>query len=566
MCPNHWTNGVAKRIYSACRRYNNPTVAGTIAKETCYDPISQASLNAVNFLKKELVFSESLSRLTNDHYSVYETFITTLKKIQQDSADEKAFNIVEDSKALQWYEAMKNSEILSFSQVSSQYLVEEKYYQKEIAKIEQHKKQLLANNIQETDPNYMRMTLSLYEWQLKYDSLKGELAKKYNSYYQLQYGGDKLTIKEVQNKLLLPHQTLVEYFVGDSSLFAFVVKPDFYQVIEIKKDFPLDEWVKLLRGSLSADNFQTQADVYADMAFRLYEKLIKPFQAQLSEDVIIVPDGILGYIPFEALLTQKPEKAIRFHDHAYLLRDHNISYSFSATLLREMMQKKHHTTPNKSIIAFAPFYDSDTAALAKTFGDDVAMRCNLFPLSNSGEEAYRIAKAMNGEAIVGKNATEQKFIETAQTARIIHLATHGQTDDKSGDYSFLAFATLKDSLENGLLYVRDLYNLTLNADMVVLSACETGIGKLQRGEGIISLARAFAYAGAISIVTSLWSVNDAKTKDLMLLFYKNLKRGQSKDAALRGAKLNFIDKNTHPNAHPFFWAGFIGIGDMSKIR
>jgi CHAT domain-containing protein len=265
-------------------------------------------------------------------------------------------------------------------------------------------------------------------------------------------------------------------------------------------------------------------------------------------------------------LTKKPEKAIRFRDHAYLLREHSISYSFSATLLREMMQKKHQTIPTKPLLAYAPFFDGDTTSLAKIFTDDVTMRRNLTPLSNSGEEAYRIAKSMGGEAIVGKEATEQKFIETVSSARIIHLATHGQADDKSGDYSFLAFAPLKDSLENELLYVRDLYNLTLNADLVVLSACETGIGKLQRGEGIISLARAFAYAGSKSIVTSLWSVNDAKTKDLMLLFYNNLKKGKSKDAALREAKLSFINKNAQPNANPFFWAGFIGIGDMSKMR
>lgn len=320
-----------------------------------------------------------------------------------------------------------------------------------------------------------------------------------------------------------------------------------------------------------ADTYKSKGDyskalAYYEKAIELYEKLIKPVKSQLSEDLIIVPDGILGYIPFEALLMQKPEKAIRFHDHAYLLRDHNISYSFSATLLREMMQKKHQTTPDKAIIAYAPFFDNDTTALAKTFADDIAMRRDLTPLSNSGEEAFRIAKSMGGEAIVGKAATTQMFVETAQSARILHLATHGKADDKSGDYAFLAFAPSSDSLEKGLLYVRDLYNLTFNADMVVLSACETGIGKLQRGEGIISLARAFAYAGAKSIVTSLWSVNDAKTKDLMLLFYQNLKKGKSKDAALRQAKLSFIAKNIHPNANPFFWAAFIGIGDMKAVR
>lgn len=527
---------------------------------------AQLGLNAVNFLRKEMSFSEARSRLTKDYYQTYENYISTLKMLGQDSLAKKAFIIAEQSKALQLYEAIKNAEVLSFGKIPPQYLAQEKQFQSDLNKLEERKKSLVAKKTQESDSIFIQVTTMLYEGQIKYDALKNELAKNYSNYYHLKYENENITVANLQTQLLQPNQTLVEYFVGDSSLFAFVVKPNVFEFIEIKKDFPLEEWVKLLRGSLSADSFQIKADVFAGISFQLYEKLVKPFKSKLSEEVIIVPDGILGYIPFEALLMKKPEKANRFQSHAYLLRDHNISYSFSATLLREMIQKKHATPPNKSLLAYAPFYDGDTMALAKNFADDMTMRRNFSPLRNSGEEAYRIAKSMGGEAIIGKEATEQKFIETAQSARILHLATHGQADDKSNDYSFLAFTPLKDSLENGLLYVRDLYNLTLNADLVVLSACETGIGQLQRGEGIISLARAFAYSGAKSIVTSLWSVNDAKTKDLMLLFYKNLKKGKTKDGALREAKLSFMDKNTHPNAHPFFWAGFIGIGDMSKLR
>ncbi len=538
-------------------------------KQAYLDSAYQAAYSgiaAMDFMKQELAFSEGRSRLIKDNYPIYEGLLQTLKAFQQDATDTQAFQVAEQCKSLQLYEAMKNAEAISFGNIPPQYIAKEKLLQAELAKYDKKKQQLFAQNTPETDSIYTATLALQLEAQLKYDALKTEIGKLDSNYYHLHYGDDVLTLTELQTTILRPNQTLLSYFVGDSSLFVFVIKPHFYDFIEIKKDFPLDNWVKLLRGSLSADSFQTQADVYADMAFRLYEKLIKPVKAQLSEDLIIVPDGVLGYIPFEALLMQKHEKAIRFHDHAYLLRDHNISYSFSATLLREMIHKKHQTTPDKPIIAYAPFFDSDTAVLAKTFADDLAMRRDLTPLSNSGEEAFRIAKSMGGEAIVGKSATEQKFRATAQSARILHLATHGKADDKSGDYAFLAFAPSSDSLEKGLLYVRDLYNLTFNADMVVLSACETGIGKLQRGEGIISLARAFAYAGAKSIVTSLWSVNDAKTKDLMLLFYQNLKKGKTKDAALRQAKLSFIAKNIHPNAHPFFWAAFIGIGDMSAVR
>jgi len=130
-------------------------------------------------------------------------------------------------------------------------------------------------------------------------------------------------------------------------------------------------------------------------------------------------------------------------------------------------------------------------------------------------------------------------------------------------YCYLAFTQTSDTLDRKL-YVRDLYNLKLNADMVVLSACETGLGELQQGEGILSLARGFAYAGAKSIISSLWSVNDKSTADIMTSFYSHLKEGKTKDDALRRAKLDYLSQN--PNAQPFYWAAFTAVGDMKPIK
>jgi len=134
-----------------------------------------------------------------------------------------------------------------------------------------------------------------------------------------------------------------------------------------------------------------------------------------------------------------------------------------------------------------------------------------------------------------------------------------------GEFSYIAFQNEADStaVNNSRLYVNELYNLELNADLVVLSACETGLGELKRGEGVISLARGFTYAGAKSTLTSLWSVNDAQTTKLMESFYTNLKDGMTKDKALRKAKLDYLN-NENLNA-PYFWAGFIPAGDMSAI-
>jgi CHAT domain-containing protein len=186
-------------------------------------------------------------------------------------------------------------------------------------------------------------------------------------------------------------------------------------------------------------------------------------------------------------------------------------------------------------------------------------------LPASGEEVAAIVKILDGTPSYGTGATLQQFEQLAADYRILHLSTHGKADDRVGDYAYLAFGVTDETGTFDRLYARDLYNYTLNADMVVLSACETGIGKLQRGEGIISLARAFAYAGAKSIFTTLWQVSDEKTKYLMVYFYKNLKQGQTKDAALRNAKLEYMDKNNSEALHPFFWAGLIGIGDMSRL-
>ena len=180
-----------------------------------------------------------------------------------------------------------------------------------------------------------------------------------------------------------------------------------------------------------------------------------------------------------------------------------------------------------------------------------------FIIRQQGEEPFKLVFQNTGQP--------SAFFYDAGKYRILHLSTHGKADSRVGDFSYLAFYPQPDSLDNELLFVRDIYNLDLNADLVMLSACETAIGELKRGEGIISLARAFAYAGAKSIFTTLWRVNDQSTYELTVSFYRYLKAGLSKDAALRQAKLDYLDSHSDIEAYPFFWAALIGVGDMSKL-
>ncbi|MFT5386704.1 MAG: CHAT domain-containing protein, partial [Saprospiraceae bacterium] len=384
---------------------------------------------------------------------------------------------------------------------------------------------------------------------------------------------------DVQQQLLTDNQSLIEYFVGDSSIFVFLVQKDNFEVHEIKKDFPLEEWVQemtkegiygyytLSRAERNATLQDNTIINYTNAAQGLYEKLLAPFEDKLTKDLIIIPDGVLGYVPFEALLTAAPPREGAFRAYPYLIKKYQISYCYSATLLQEMKQKQHQQTPTESLLAMAPFYQGDVHEMVARIDTSelLALRDSLAALPASGEEVAAIVKILDGTPSYGSAASLQQFEQLAANYRILHLSTHGKADDRVGDYAYLAFGVPDEAGTFDRLYARDLYNYSLNADMVVLSACETGIGKLQRGEGIISLARAFAYAGAKSIFTTLWQVSDEKTKDLMVYFYKNLKKGKTKDEALRNAKLEYLEKNEREAIHPFFWAGLIGIGDMSPV-
>jgi len=166
----------------------------------------------------------------------------------------------------------------------------------------------------------------------------------------------------------------------------------------------------------------------------------------------------------------------------------------------------------------------------------------------------------------GDSTNEAFFKENAHNYGVIHLAMHGLLHPRLSMLSSLAFTENNDSLEDNFLQAYEISRLHLNAGLVVLSACETGYGKFEQGEGIISLARSFMYAGTPSLVVSLWSVNDYSTGVIMTSFYQKLSEGYAKDAALRQAKLDYLETAHGITAHPAFWSPFIQLGDNRPIQ
>ncbi|MBL7795792.1 MAG: CHAT domain-containing protein [Saprospiraceae bacterium] len=406
------------------------------------------------------------------------------------------------------------------------------------------------------------------------NDLRNAVETRYPEYYRLRYGGQRARLLPETIADLPRDQTLVAYFTGDSSVFAFVVNTTGTRLIELKKDFPLDAWVEQLREGIygyyalpeaerTPDLYRRTTGQYLEFSRKLYQKLVRPLQPWLGPRVVFVPDAALAAIPFEVLPTDTMGSAKNFGALPYLCRRHAISYGYSATTLHNMQTRQHAQEPASRLLVMAPFASTDSVVWAS--GGE-GNRPGFAPLPRSGDEAETVRRIFGGDALLGAAATAPAFLERCGAYRMLHLATHAQADPRRADRACLAFVAPADSAEAGLLFTTDLYGLRLNADLVVLSACETGIGKIQRGEGAISLGRAFAAAGAKSIVHSLWVANDASTTRLMDGFYSALFRGATKDEALQQAKLAYLSTAAPSRQHPFFWAGFIATGAMQPVR
>ena len=390
------------------------------------------------------------------------------------------------------------------------------------------------------------------------------LETQYPNYYQLKYATRLATVTNVQSQLS-SEEAVVSYFIGDSSWYAFTVTQHRYQVTTLANDTSLNQRIRSLRQVLHPDSASHVA--FPQLASGLYEQLLAPIaNDSLLVDIkrlTIIPDGAVGYLPFDLLLTQPVADNADYRDLPYLMRDFTIRYGYSATWLFHPFSRTERPVQNQ-YIAFAPSYrgtlDSTQQLALGRFRDQIG------PLRFNQQEATDIQRYLSGVSLVNQSAVERRFKEEANQYSIIHLAMHALVDDENPLYSRLVFTPdPTDTLEDGYLHAYELYDMELSASLAVLSACETGYGKLEQGEGIMSLARAFAYAGCPSIVMSHWLVDDAASAQLMNYFYKYLSEGLLQDEALRQAKLSYLQSASLQKAHPFFWSNFVLVGEAAPI-
>lgn len=419
---------------------------------------------------------------------------------------------------------------------------------------------------EEPDPQkldeYRQKVFEYEELNLRF---REQLEKSYPDYYGIKYRQKPLSF-DLARKRMKKDEVLLSYNLklpgaqSDGELYTIALTARGHRFIRQPFTRENQEMVLTVFGILSDQAFLNAGvesfRAYCEAAYSLYNLLILPFgDLVFDKRITVIPDGILNYLPFEALLSEPAvTESVHYHDLAYLIRRHAVSYNYSATLFaRDKKGWGNHS------VAFAPVYAGSSGLSGSTAA--------LPPIPGALEEVKVMKRKLNTTLYAGEEATEGRFREVAGRFDILHLAMHTLINDSLPLFSRLAFAPgAGGSLEDdGWLNTADVYTLRLKARMAVLGACRSGGGMLRNGEGIISLARGFFYAGCQSVLLSLWEVEDQAGATVMKEFYRNLKAGKSKDHALRNAKLKYLREATPVTAHPRFWMGYVLIGQTDPL-
>jgi CHAT domain-containing protein/tetratricopeptide (TPR) repeat protein len=449
---------------------------------------------------------------------------------------EIAFHFAEKSKSAVLQESIADSEAKSFAGIPETLLENEVVLKSSLALINQK----LSQKPTQEEERILRQ--QLFTLNQQYETFTRNLENDYPEYFKLKYENKNPTIKEIQNKL--DNQTaLVSYFIAEKrkKIFRFMVTSNSYKIIVTS--IP-DNFHRIVSGFGNSLLFN-EATFYQATAPALSKVLLAEIPRKVS-NLVIIPTGKLSALPFEALL-YKNSLNTNFEQNPFLIKKYAISYEFSAGLFIQK-SKSSETWKTPTVFLCAPIQFNYDRGL-----DD---------LPGTEQEVNAIASLFKKEevslATYDEASEERVKNKQMKTYTYIHFATHGIVDEVSPELSRIFLGTGKN--EDGNLFSGEIYNLSLPAELAVLSACQTGLGKVSKGEGVIGLSRALTYSGVRNMVVSFWRVNDQSTTQLMTDFYKNLlsKPSDHFKSALREAKLAMINNKTY--ASPFYWAPFVLIG------
>ncbi len=500
----------------------------------------QAVRSDVKSQESKLFLSSEVKKIYDRAIGVY--YILFEKTANVDFV-ERAFEIIEKNKSLVILEELENRKLLLDAELPEELL----------SKIERLEKEMLQLNLQDqNNSDTSNVNERIIQVDLALDNLFKEISITYPQYERLKFNSESIQLSTAQKLASKENVVIVQYFLSEDYLYLMYIDEKEIEFSREQVDSVLTTNISTLRNHIddSVDkvsfNYEERDKLFADFLLtskQLYETLILPLESNLNgaQNIVIIPDKQLGYIPFDVLSASGSEAD-------YLIHNYNISYAYSMGLYDWMVHTTHDSEVEK-MIGFAPSFSE-----SKT----------LSSLPFNKTEIEQIADVIALDSRVDDQATKDSFLELYKDYNIIHLSTHGIVDHVNPSRSYIAFSEVSDSLQlQNSLYASEIFSLNSKAELLVLSACETAIGEIAEGEGIMSLSRAWAATGVNSIISTLWRIDDQFTSDFMTQFYREMNAGESKSDALWKAKKAFLNHEVYQ--HPYYWASFTLMGDRGRL-
>ena len=441
-----------------------------------------------------------------------------------------------------YYFMEKNKAVLLLEDITNEQAKENYGIPPKVAQQEYQLKQMIylsenqLKQAQSESPDSIRAIKErIYNHKFQYLAFVDSLSNAHPEYAVNKEKINILPYAELKEKYTSSSHAVLQYILGKEKAYGLLTTQD------TTIQFTLDELSSIQQNiidyrkriSKSFHNHQ-QLEQYNQLSNQLFNQLIPTAVYELitGKTLTIIPDHTLQQVSFETLNT-KPKS------NSYLIHDAEIKYAYSMTHLHRNNKRKRN--PSRSFMGLAPV----------TFSQD-----SLSPLSFSINEVTTLSSMLSGDALIKGMASKSNFLDTLNQYSVLHLSTHAGVGAMSEPWV---------ACHDGQLSLNEIYASKNQSDMVVLSACKTSMGALKKGEGVMSIARGFFHSGAKSVVSSLWSVNDKSNQELMINFYDGLQAGMTKSAALRKAKLDYLDTHHGSELSPFYWGGLILIGDNSNV-
>ena len=526
----------------------------------------------IDFLQVSFRSEQSKLMISEQSHEMYELGIEVAHKLHQETGQatylEQAFYFAEKSKTRVILERINAQQAKKFAGVPDSLITHEQQLRKDIAQL----REKLRRSIDEQGQSHQTYQLrdSVFTLSQSLHDHQRLLERRYPRYHNLKYNQQIPSVSEIQQKLRQQDLSLIEYFHGSSATWGFVVNGTDLSIHKLPHDSTLHQQVWEFREAIAQQSNET----YVQLGSSLYQKLMQPLMgAVTNSDILIIPDGVMNLLPFEALLTEEvtpSQDDINFAELPYVINDVTSSYSPSismSSLFRDSESQRY----SQSFAAFAPVFNFSASSIQRRQGRADGQ---WSPLPSTKLEVQQIAELFDDgrslwEMVFGDPDAPDLFMEDVATEgnfkqrdlsryKYLHLATHAFAGDSATSRSGIVFHQQDRSDEDDILYADEIYTLNLQNELLVLSACETGSGKVVKGEGIIGLSRAFQYAGVDNLLVSLWKVDDRSTAKLMIDFYRQTLDGDSFDGSLRSAKQQLIATSTY--AHPQYWAPFVLLG------